>query len=168
MNNFLKERRKELGLTMLDVANIVGVSEGTVSRWESGHIANMKRNHIAKLARTLNISPNIIIGINDDEMYGDTLDDMLQALSIELNVSYDTLRKTFEEKIIPNGFSNSLNKKNLKHFFQYHLNLPTSEVDNASLLTNTQAELLEASNTLTDDEIADVLKYIDFIKSRRE
>lgn len=61
MNNFLKERRKALGLTMLEVANKVGVSEATVSRWESGFIANMKRNHIAKLAQTLNIDPTIII-----------------------------------------------------------------------------------------------------------
>ena len=34
----LKDRRIELGLTMDEVANIVGVSKSTVSKWESGHI----------------------------------------------------------------------------------------------------------------------------------
>lgn len=73
MNNFLKERRKALGLTMLEVANRVGVSEATVSRWESGFIANMKRNHIAKLAQTLNIDPTIIIkGDNYTNIHEDT------------------------------------------------------------------------------------------------
>ena len=73
LNNFLKERRKALGLTMLEVANRVGVSEATVSRWESGFIANMKRNHIAKLAQTLNIDPTIIIkGDNYTNIHEDT------------------------------------------------------------------------------------------------
>ena len=62
INEILKERRVELNMTMLDVAKKVGVSEGTISRWESGDIANMKRDKIATLARTLQISPGVIMG----------------------------------------------------------------------------------------------------------
>lgn len=62
INEILKERRVELNMTMLDVAKKVGVSEGTISRWESGDIANMKRDKIAALARTLQISPGVIMG----------------------------------------------------------------------------------------------------------
>lgn len=58
----IKDRRKELGLTMKEVAEIVGVSEATISRWESGDIENMKRNRIAKLADALQISPAVIMG----------------------------------------------------------------------------------------------------------
>lgn len=62
INDILKQRRLELGLTMLDVAKSVGVSEGTVSRWESGDIANMRRDKIASLAHILNLSPSVIMG----------------------------------------------------------------------------------------------------------
>ena len=66
MSNILKERRKELKLTMLQVAQRVGVSEGTISRWESGNIANMRRDRIAKLAEVLQLSPALIAGVDDD------------------------------------------------------------------------------------------------------
>ena len=64
IKDILKNRRTELGLTQLDVANAVGVSEATVSRWESGDIANMKRSRIASLASVLKMSPSIIMGWN--------------------------------------------------------------------------------------------------------
>ena len=38
MANYLAARRNELGLTQKEIAEQVGVSEGTVSRWESGSI----------------------------------------------------------------------------------------------------------------------------------
>lgn len=65
INNLLKERRKEKGLTMKEVASAVGVSEGTVSRWESGNIANMGRDKIYALSKVLGISPAEIMGIDD-------------------------------------------------------------------------------------------------------
>lgn len=75
VNEILKERRIEMNMTMLDVAKKVGVSEGTISRWESGDIANMKRDKIAALAKALSISPGVIMGweeppvvrLSDDE-----------------------------------------------------------------------------------------------------
>lgn len=66
VNEILKQRRLELDLTMLDVANAVGVSEGTVSRWENGAIANMRRDRIAALANVLQISPSVIMGWSDE------------------------------------------------------------------------------------------------------
>ena len=61
LNEYLKERRKNLDLTLLDVAKACGVNEGTVSRWESGEIENMRRNKISALARVLRIDPGIIM-----------------------------------------------------------------------------------------------------------
>lgn len=61
MGNYLTERRKELGLTMKQVADAVGVSEGTVSRWESGAIANMRRDRIRDLAKVLQVRPTFIM-----------------------------------------------------------------------------------------------------------
>lgn len=62
ISKFIKSRRLELGLTMKNVADFVGVSEGTISRWESGEIKNMKRNKIAKLSQILKISPMELMG----------------------------------------------------------------------------------------------------------
>lgn len=59
----LKARRKELNLTMKEVADYIGVSEGTISRWESGNIKNMKRNRIAAYAKVLQVTPQEIMGI---------------------------------------------------------------------------------------------------------
>lgn len=61
----IRELRKNNGLTMKDVAKRVGVSEATISRWESGQIANMKRDKIALLADTLHINPSDILGIDE-------------------------------------------------------------------------------------------------------
>ena len=57
MNNYLLSRRKELGLTMREVAEAVGVSEATVSRWEHGQISNMRSDRVAAYADILNIDP---------------------------------------------------------------------------------------------------------------
>lgn len=62
IKEIIKTRRLALGLTLKDVANAVGVSEGTVSRWEAGNITNMKRNRIAALAKVLQIPPSVIMG----------------------------------------------------------------------------------------------------------
>ena len=66
INNLLRDRRKEKGLTMKDVANAVGVSEATVSRWESGEIANMGRSKIYALSQVLELSPAEIMGIGEE------------------------------------------------------------------------------------------------------
>lgn len=68
--DILKSKRKELNLSQKEVADYVGVSEATVSRWESGNIANMGRDKIALLSKILKISPSVIAGyadINDFE-----------------------------------------------------------------------------------------------------
>ena len=62
VKDIIRENRLALGLTMKEVADKVGVSEATISRWESGEIANMRRGAIFALSRALNISPNKIMG----------------------------------------------------------------------------------------------------------
>lgn len=62
MGKKLRELRDNRGLTQREVANAVGVTEATVSRWESGHINNMRRDKIEKLAKVLQVSPLVIMG----------------------------------------------------------------------------------------------------------
>lgn len=63
----IKERRLELGLTLKELANRVGASEATISRWESGEIKNMRMSALAALSRELRMTPNIIMGWDEDE-----------------------------------------------------------------------------------------------------
>lgn len=61
VKDIIKQRRLELGYSMKELGKRVGVSEATISRWESGDIANMKRDKIKALAQALRISPNSIM-----------------------------------------------------------------------------------------------------------
>lgn len=61
MGNYLSNRRKALGLTQKQIAELVDVSEATVSRWESGEIANMRRDRIAAYAKALKTTPSFIM-----------------------------------------------------------------------------------------------------------
>lgn len=68
VGKLIYDRRTELGITQKEVADFVGVSEATVSRWESGHIDNMRRDRIAALSKILRLSPLAIMGIDDTDL----------------------------------------------------------------------------------------------------
>lgn len=66
MGNFdLKERREQLNLSQKEVAHAIGVTKATVSKWEKGDIANMKRDKISQLSKVLKVSPLSILGMED-------------------------------------------------------------------------------------------------------
>ena len=54
--------RKKKGLTLEQVADVVGVGKSTVRKWETGMIANMKRDKIADLAKALGTTPAYLMG----------------------------------------------------------------------------------------------------------
>lgn len=62
----IKELRKAKGLTLEQVADVVGVGKSTVRKWETGMIANMKRDKIADLAKALGTTPAYLMGWDDD------------------------------------------------------------------------------------------------------
>lgn len=73
IKDIIKERRKELGLTLQDIADKVGVSTTTVYKWESGYFKNVKSSRVIALARVLNVPPNILLNEkveeNEKELY---------------------------------------------------------------------------------------------------
>jgi repressor LexA len=62
----IKDLRLEKGLTLEQVANVVGVGKSTVRKWETGMIANMKRDKIASLAKALGTTPAYLMGWKED------------------------------------------------------------------------------------------------------
>lgn len=62
MGDRIKRLRLERGLTLQEVGDAVGVGKSTVRKWETGMIANMKRDKIAKLADALGVTPGELMG----------------------------------------------------------------------------------------------------------
>lgn len=57
IGDIMHARRQELGLTLEEVGDYVGVGKSTVRKWEHGEIENMKRDKIALLSKILKLSP---------------------------------------------------------------------------------------------------------------
>jgi transcriptional regulator with XRE-family HTH domain len=63
----IKELRQQQGLTLEQVANVVGVGKSTVRKWETGMIANMRRDKIAALAKALGTTPAYLMGWEEEK-----------------------------------------------------------------------------------------------------
>ncbi|MDF2586646.1 MAG: transcriptional regulator [Anaerocolumna sp.] len=62
LNERIKERRQSLDMTLLEVANLLGVKEATMQRYESGEIKNIKNETVVKLAEIYKCSPAYLMG----------------------------------------------------------------------------------------------------------
>lgn len=78
IKDIIRTRRKEMGLTMKELADRCGVAEGTVSRWESGNISNMKRDKINALSKAIGVPVEVLMGWETDA-------DRFQAFAEDFN-----------------------------------------------------------------------------------
>lgn len=69
LNERIKERRLDLGLTLLDVAEQLGVKEATMQRYESGQIKNIKHETIVALADIFKCTPAYLMGWDEKSEY---------------------------------------------------------------------------------------------------
>lgn len=65
VQEIIKTRRMELGLSIREVAQALGVAASTVSRYESSDIQNMGIDKIESLAKVLHCSPTYLMGWDD-------------------------------------------------------------------------------------------------------
>ena len=100
------ERRKQLGLTLEDVGNAVGVGKSTVRKWENGMIKNIGRDKIAALAAVLQLDPVQLVPMPDVQlnlkMFGKDEDaERLEALHQDprLGMLFDHARKMSKEDV---------------------------------------------------------------------
>ena len=66
INDRIKERRQNLSLTLLQIADFLNVTEATVQRYESGDIKNIKHETVLKLATILKCSPAYLMGWDEE------------------------------------------------------------------------------------------------------
>ncbi len=58
----IKTLREEHNLTQTELAEMVGVTKTTVSRWETGNIETLKMNILEKLSTKFQVNPAWILG----------------------------------------------------------------------------------------------------------
>lgn len=94
----IRDRRQQLDLTLEQVGDYCGVGKATVLRWETGAIANMRRDKIALLASILKMSPAELIGEAAQEPR-DIDAERLEALhqNPRLGLLFDRLRRMSPE-----------------------------------------------------------------------
>lgn len=85
----LKNLRKNAGLTQVDVAEKLGVSQPAYASWERG-IKKPTQNNLVKIAQILNVSVDYLVGNSEEK--SDNLD------NIELLFRMNSKGLTEEEK----------------------------------------------------------------------
>lgn len=66
MGQKIKSMRESRGMTLEELGDKVGVGKSTVRKWETGAIANMRRDKIAKIADALGCSASYLMGWDDN------------------------------------------------------------------------------------------------------
>ena len=101
MANKIKELRKAKGLTLEDVGNLVGVGKSTVRKWETGIIANMKRDKILALANALDTTPAYLMGWEEEQKKNDIQADIILRMRTDSNFmsAVESLYKLDKDKL---------------------------------------------------------------------
>lgn len=69
----IEQRRKELGLTLDDIAQEIGVARSTIQRYEKGTIERIKLPVLEAIARAISVNPSWLCGKTDDMSPGTSL-----------------------------------------------------------------------------------------------
>lgn len=116
MNMYEKLRfvRKDLGISQKEVANRMGVGQGTVSKWENGQ-CEMKVGELMEICKIYEVSPNSIVDLKEipkgktDAEINLLLKDCLDFFSDPF-VSYSIFAMGLENPIITLGKKYELEK----------------------------------------------------------
>ena len=65
VKDIIKTRRLQLGLSYSELGKMCGVDKTTAWKWELGKIENMKRDKMVLLSKALDISPLVLLGIEE-------------------------------------------------------------------------------------------------------
>ena len=65
VKDIIKTRRLQLGLSYSELGKMCGVDKTTAWKWELGKIENMKCDKMVLLSKALDISPLVLLGIEE-------------------------------------------------------------------------------------------------------
>ena len=92
IGNRIKSMRKNLGLTQKQLGKIVNLSEGSISKYESGKIEDVTTTKLNKFAEALNVDITWLLGVElnrsnpeRDSPFGTRKDDRLIKLWRQLS-----------------------------------------------------------------------------------
>lgn len=96
LNERIKERRLQLGYTLLYVADLLGVKEATVQRYESGEIKNIKHETIISLSNILKCDPAYLMGWQENPFQSHAL----SSYEKKLIAIFRTLNSDGQHKLV--------------------------------------------------------------------
>lgn len=163
IKDIIRKRREELNLTYEQLGHMVGVGKSTVRKWETGMIENLKRDNIVALAKALNISPALIMGLDaGNEVINQSNSNSLTSTELILLKNFNKLNLTGKEKLIE--YSNDLIEtpkymQNTVNEIKATKEEPKTLQDlNPTLLAAHDDDLTENEKTEMDNRILEALK----------
>lgn len=74
----LKSRRKALNLTQSALAEKVGLTESSISRYEAGRISTMPTSTVKRICEVLHIEPSELLGLTPEKSFEYDLKEVLK------------------------------------------------------------------------------------------
>lgn len=154
-------------MTLEQVANIVGVGKSTVRKWETGMIANMRRDKIALLASALGTTPAFLMGWENDSGERDL---GLTALDIAkwLNTDPETVESVMDDMGWPDINLEILSKisAEIGHRKNVAVKVSLTESMGAKVQATTIAHINAALGQMTPEGQNRVAGYVEDILPR--
>lgn len=66
MGKRIKECREQAGLTQEELGEKLGLQRAAINKYEKGHVENMKRATIKRMADIFDVSPSWLMGFEED------------------------------------------------------------------------------------------------------
>ena len=93
----LKKLRKNAGLTQVDVAEKLGISQPAYGSWERG-IKKPTQDNLVKIAQVLNVSVDYLVGNSEEK--SDNLDNIELLFRMNSKGLTDEERRVFKKELI--------------------------------------------------------------------
>lgn len=93
----IRELRKENKITMVELAQKIGVTQPTITKWENGETKNIKNSTIIKLSKIFGVSPLYLLGVVDERDW--TLNETHVNQQVDLVVT-DEEGETFSVELL--------------------------------------------------------------------
>lgn len=95
----LKKLRKDAGLTQVDVAEKLGISQPAYASWERG-IKKPTQENLVKLSKILYVSVDYLLGNTENKQTSDVLEDIELLFRLNSKGLTDEEKNVFKKELI--------------------------------------------------------------------